>query len=162
MCHQAGVPFTIIRPHNVYGPRMGLAHVIPELLWRAHNATDDRLDVFSVDHRRTFCYVDDAVEMMVRATESAQCEGETLNVGTQAPEVAIGELAAVIVKVVGKELEIVPRQPTPGSPERRCPDMSKTTALTGYEPRVGLEEGIRRTYDAYRTDVFEPAGSVAG
>jgi UDP-glucose 4-epimerase len=161
MCHQAGIPFTIVRPHNVYGPRMGLAHVIPELLWRAHKATDERLEVFSVDHRRTFCYVDDAVEMMVRATESAQCEGETLNVGTQFPEVAIGELATLIVEVVGKELEIVPRPPTPGSPQRRCPDMRKTAALTGYESRVSLDEGIRRTYEAYRTEVFEPADSMA-
>ena len=160
MCHQAGIAFTIVRPHNVYGPRMGLAHVIPELLWRAHKATDQRLEVFSVDHRRTFCYVDDAVEMMVRAAESAQCEGETLNVGTQSPEVAIGELATLIVTVVGKNLEIVPRPPTPGSPERRCPDMSRMTALTGYESRVGLEEGIRRTYEAYRA-VFQPADTVA-
>jgi UDP-glucose 4-epimerase len=161
MCHQAGIPFTIVRPHNVYGPRMGLAHVIPELLLRAHKATDDRLEVFSVDHRRTFCYVDDAVEMIARATESTKCEGQTLNVGTQAPEVAIGELAALIVEVVGKKLEIVALPPTPGSPERRCPDMSKTTELTGYEPRVGLEEGITRTYEAYRMEVFEPADSVA-
>jgi UDP-glucose 4-epimerase len=161
MCHQAGIPFTIVRPHNVYGPRMGLAHVIPELLLRAHKATDDRLEVFSVDHRRTFCYVDDAVEMIARATESTKCEGATLNVGTQAPEVAIGELAALIVEVVGKKLEIVALPPTPGSPERRCPDMSKTTELTGYEPRVGLEEGITRTYEAYRMEVFEPADSVA-
>jgi nucleoside-diphosphate-sugar epimerase len=161
MCHQADIAFTIVRPHNVYGPRMGLAHVIPELLWRAHKATDQRLEVFSVDHRRTFCYVDDAVEMIARAAESAQCEGETLNVGTQSPEIAIGELASLIVKIVGKDLEIVPLPPTPGSPERRCPDMSKMTALTGYEPKVVLAEGVKRTYEAYRADVFEPVDSVA-
>jgi UDP-glucose 4-epimerase len=161
LCQHAEIPFTIVRPHNVYGPRMGLAHVIPELLWRAHNATDGRLEVFSVDHRRTFCYVDDAVEMIVRASESALCEGETLNIGTQSPEVAIGELAAMIVEVVGKELEIVPKPPTPGSPARRCPDMSKMIALTGYESRVSLDEGIRRTYEAYRSKEFEPADSMA-
>jgi nucleoside-diphosphate-sugar epimerase len=99
--------------------------------------------------------------MVVRASESAQCEGETLNVGTQSPEVAIGELAAMVVEVVGKDLEIVPRPPTPGSPARRCPDMSKMKALTGYESRVSLDEGLRRTYEAYRTEVFEPADSVA-
>ena len=162
MCHHAGVPFTIVRPHNVFGPRMGLAHVIPELLQRAHGATDGRLEVFSVDHRRTFCYVDDAVEMIVRSLESPRCEGETLNVGTQTPEVAIGELAALVVDVVGKELEIVPLPTTPGSPARRCPDMTKTGDFTGYESRIGLEEGVSRTYDAYRATVFERVGAARG
>lgn len=157
MCQHAGVPFTIIRPHNVYGPRMGLAHVIPELLQRAHDATDGRLEVFSVDHRRTFCFVDDAVELIVRALASSRCEGQTLNVGTQAPEVTIGALAELIVEVVGRQLEIVPRPPTPGSPERRCPDMSRTTELTGYASSVSLEDGVRRTYAAYREHVFAAA-----
>jgi nucleoside-diphosphate-sugar epimerase len=159
MCHNAGVPFTIVRPHNVYGPRMGLSHVIPELLQRAHAATDGRLEVFSVGHRRTFCYVDDAVEMIVRALESRACTGETLNVGTQAPEIAIGDLARLIVEVVGKELQIVSRPPTAGSPERRCPDMTKTAALTRYTSQVDLEDGVRRTYEAYRSRVFEPAAA---
>jgi UDP-glucose 4-epimerase len=159
MCRHAALPFTILRPHNVYGPRMGFSHVIPELLQRAHAANDGQLEVFSVRHRRTFCYVDDAVEMILRAAESTQCEGETLNIGTQEPEVTIGDLAALIVNVVGKDLEIVPRPPTPGSPERRCPDMSKTTALTGYGARIGLEEGVARTYDAYRRQGFQ-AGAL--
>jgi UDP-glucose 4-epimerase len=164
MSHHSGVPFTIVRPHNIYGPRMGLAHVIPELLQRAHDATDGRLEVYSVDHRRTFCYVDDAVEMIVRALQEPQCSSQTLNIGTQAPEVAIGTVAELIAKVVGKDLEIVPLPVTAGSPTRRCPDMSKTLELTGYAPRVGLEEGIGRTYDAYRERVFyapSAQGSVA-
>ena len=161
MCHNSGVPFTIVRPHNVYGPRMGMAHVIPELLQRAHAATKGRLEVFSVEHSRTFCFVDDAVEMVARCLESSGCEGQTLNVGTQAPEVSIGDLAALIVNVVGKKLEIVPRPATHGSPERRCPDMSKTSELTGYVSRVELEEGVRRTWEAYRAGVLEPATARA-
>jgi nucleoside-diphosphate-sugar epimerase len=162
MCHHAGIPFTIFRPHNVYGPRMGLSHVIPELLQRAHAAAEgESVEVFSVDHRRTFCYVEDAVEMMLRAAESAAAAGETLNIGNDAPEVTIGELALLVVKTVGKRLEIVPLPPTPGSPARRRPDMTKTSALTGYEPTVSLERGIERTYDWYRTRVFEAEGIVA-
>ena len=157
----AGVPFTIVRPHNVYGPRMGLAHVIPELLQRAHASSDGRLDVFSVHHRRTFCYVDDAVEFLVRAVETPQSEGQTLNVGSQRPEVSIGELADIVISVVGKDLKVVSREATPGSPERRCPDMTKTIRLTNYEPQVSLDEGVRRTYEAYRTRVFEPAAAVS-
>ncbi len=162
MCHHAGVPFTIFRPHNVYGPRMGLSHVIPELLQRAHAAADgESLEAFSVDHRRTFCYVEDAVEMMLRAAESPLAAGETLNIGNDAPEVTIGELARLVVTTVAKSLEIVPLPPTPGSPPRRCPDMTKTLALTDYKPAVSLDRGIERTYEWYRTRVFETEGIVA-
>jgi UDP-glucuronate decarboxylase len=150
ICHHAGVPFTILRPHNVYGPRMGLAHVIPELLQRARAAPPGgALDVASIDHRRTFCYVEDAVEMIWRATSLPRCAGETLNVGVEAPEVTMGELAALIAATVGKELEIVPRPATAGSPPRRCPDMTKTRALTGYEALVPLADGVARTHEWY-------------
>ncbi len=156
MCHRAGVPFTILRPHNVYGPRMGLAHVIPELLQRAHAAVPgSQLEVASVDHRRTFCYVDDAVEMIWRAASSPSCVDETLNLGVEEPEVSIGELGALIAMTVAKEIEIVALPATAGSPHRRCPDMTKMRALIGYEPRVGLTAGLRRTYDWYRAHVFD-------
>lgn len=152
LCHHAGTPFTIFRPHNVYGPRMGNAHVIPELLMRADQAPDgSELDVYSVDHRRTFCYVDDAVEMIVRALSSGASSGTTLNIGVEDPEVSIGELAELVIATVGKALTVVPRPPTPGSPVRRCPDMSMTTTLTGFKAAVDLETGVRRTYDWYRS-----------
>jgi UDP-glucose 4-epimerase len=157
MCHHAQVPFTIVRPHNVYGPRMGLSHVIPELLQRAHVARDGgELTVASVDHRRTFCHVDDAVEMLWRIASSPAAAGATLNVGVAAPEVPIGELAAMVAATVGKRLEIVPLPSTPGSPPRRCPDMARTHRITGDTPRVDLETGLRRTYDWYRRYVFAP------
>lgn len=161
MCHQSGVPFSIIRPHNLYGPRMGLAHVIPELLQRAHFARDGgSLEVYSIKHMRTFCYIDDAVEIVVRAAESPQCAGRTLNVGRDEEELSIGELAALVIKTVGKELRIEPLPPTPGSPPRRSPDIATTTALTGYRPETMLEDGLRKTYDAYARDVFQPAAEV--
>ena len=65
LCRQAGIPFTIFRPHNIYGPRMGMAHVIPEQLKKAWAAEEgDQLGVHSPDHRRSFCYIDDAVELL--------------------------------------------------------------------------------------------------
>ena len=155
ICHNAGVPFTIVRPHNVYGPRMGLAHVIPELLQRVHDAGPQTpLEVASIDHRRTFCFVDDAVEMIWRAASSPAGCGATLNVGTAEPEIAVGELARLIAATVGKEIEIVSLPPTPGSPQRRCPDMTRTRELTGYEPQVELSTGLERTYAWYRAHVF--------
>lgn len=161
MSLHAGLPVTILRPHNVYGPRMGLAHVIPELLERAHAATENgSLEVFSVEHRRTFCFVDDAVELVARAALAPRCEGEVLNVGAAAPEITIAELARVVLRVVGRELEIVPGPETAGSPPRRLPDMTKTTELTGYRAHVDLETGVRRTYDWYRARGFAAVGSA--
>jgi UDP-glucuronate decarboxylase len=155
---QSGLPVTVIRPHNVYGPRMGLAHVIPELLHRAHAASDgDRLGVYSVEHRRTFCHVSDAVEMVLRLAEEPRCEGLALNVGSERPEIRIAELAELIVRVVGRDLEIEPLPPTPGSPERRSPDMTRTAELTGYVARVDLDVGVRDTYDWYRQNLFAAA-----
>jgi nucleoside-diphosphate-sugar epimerase len=162
LVHQAGLPFTIVRPHNFYGPRMGLAHVVPQLLQRIHDATDgDELVVYSMDHRRTFCFIDDAVCYLARLLEVPEAEGGTYNVGVQSPEVTIGELAELLVEVVGRDLQIVPGETTPGSPHRRCPDMTRTIGVTGHEPAVSLEEGVRRTYEWYRDRVFEGGGISA-
>jgi UDP-glucose 4-epimerase len=156
MSFQSGLPVTVVRPHNVYGPRMGLAHVIPELLQRAYEAEDGgRLGVYSVEHRRTFCHVSDAVEMFSRAAQAPEGVGETLNVGKQEPEIPIGELAELIVEVVGRRLEIEPLEAHPGSPARRCPDMTRTSEVTGYLAEVSIEDGVRDTYDWYRRNVFE-------
>jgi nucleoside-diphosphate-sugar epimerase len=156
MSFQSGLPVTVVRPHNVYGPRMGLAHVIPELLKRAYEAEDGgRLGVYSVEHRRTFCHVSDAVEMFSRAAQAPQGVGETLNVGKQSPEIPIGELAELIIAVVGRRLEIEPLETHPGSPARRCPDMTRTSEVTGYVAEVTIEDGVRQTYDWYRRNVFD-------
>lgn len=162
LCHQAGVPVSIVRPHNVYGPRMGLVHVIPELLKKAHMAeSGGSLEVFSVDHRRTFCYVDDAVEMIHGIADAPAAAGGTFNIGTQAPEISMGELAELILRVVGKRLIIIPKLPTAGSPARRCPEMTRTIRLTGYRAKTGLEEGIDLTNRWYREHVFRAGGLSA-
>jgi nucleoside-diphosphate-sugar epimerase len=162
LCHHSGLPYTIVRPHNFYGPRMGLAHVIPELLKRAYeSASQGVLDVYSVSHRRTFCYIGDAVEMIKLVAEAPGGEGGTFNIGNQSPEVTMGELADLIIRIVGRPLSIAPQPETLGSPARRAPDMRKTMALTGYRARVGLEEGVRLTYSWYKDRIFNKKGLTA-
>jgi nucleoside-diphosphate-sugar epimerase len=157
LCHHSRVPFTIIRPHNVYGPRMGLQHVIPELLERAYRAPEHgALKVFSVDHTRTFCYVDDAVEMIRRLAEAESGRNGTFNVGSTDREMSIRQVAETVIRVVGKPLSIEPAETTPGSPTRRVPDMTRTIAASRYEARVTLEDGVRRTFEWYRSHVFQP------
>jgi nucleoside-diphosphate-sugar epimerase len=156
MSFQSGLPVTVVRPHNVYGPRMGLAHVIPELLKRAYEAEDGgTLEVYSVEHRRTFCHVSDAVEMISRAARAPEGAGQALNLGKQEPEIPIGELAKLIIEVVGRRLEIEPLEPHPGSPSRRCPDMTRMAEVTGYIAQTSIEDGVRDTYDWYRPNVFD-------
>ena len=160
--NHSGLPATSVRLHNIYGPRMGMSHVIPELLHKAYNAKDgDSLVVASVHHRRTFCYVSDAITMFRGIMASPSTIGKTLNIGNSTPEVEIGELANTIVKVVGRNLTITPAPETPGSPARRCPDVSMLTSLTGVTGKVSLEEGVRRTFDWYRENVFSGSGVSA-
>ena len=162
MCQQSGLPFTIFRPHNIYGPRMGMAHVIPEQLRKAwESIPEDTVPVYSVDHRRTFCFIDDAVEMLKRMLEIDSVEGKVLNVGVSSPEVTIGQLARICFQVVGKRLEIKPLVPTTGSPVRRSPDMSTMTRLINYESQVSLKDGVERTWAWYRKNIFEGGGSTA-
>lgn len=154
LCLASGLPVTIVRPHNVYGPRMGMSHVIPELLARAwHAESGGELHVSSVDHTRSFCYVDDAVGIL-EALLRIPGQGHVVNLGRQSPEVTIGQLAAIVVDVVGKPLTLTALSPTPGSPPRRCPDTEFLQSLTGHLPAVDLEEGVRRTFDWYRDHVF--------
>ncbi len=158
LCHHAGVPYTIVRPHNIYGPRMGLSHVIPELLQRAETTpTGATLTVYSPEHTRAFCYVADAVEMIVRLAIAPDAEGQVFNIGNQAEEIAIQDLAHRIIALLGKDLAVMPGPVTPGSPARRCPDMTRTVAVTGYRPEVPLEAGLKQTYEWYRQRVFQTA-----
>ena len=141
---------------------MGLAHVVPQLLQRIHDSADgDELIVYSIDHMRTFCYIDDAVAYLMALLGTDEAVGGTFNLGVQSPEVTIGELAAILCDVVGRKLEIVPGETTAGSPHRRCPDMTLTIGVTGHQPAVSLEDGVRRVYDWYRSNVFDGAGISA-
>jgi len=163
LCNQSGVPFTIVRPHNIYGPRMGMSHVIPELCKKARAAAKaGELEVYSVNHKRTFCYVSDAVEELTRMIESEKCIDQTLNLGAKSPEIEMGELAKVILDVVNrKDLTIKALPATPGSPERRGPDMTKTDALTGFTAQVGIKQGVEKTYAWYVDNIFDGHGISA-
>jgi nucleoside-diphosphate-sugar epimerase len=146
--HRYGTPFTIIRYHNVYGPRMGFAHVIPELMLRAR-AAEDELKVYSPDHTRAFCYVDDAVEATIRLAESRMALGEIIHVGNPSEEISIRVLADRIMGIVRPGLRIRPLENQPGSPSRRCPSTDKMGRLTSFQPRVSLEAGLRKTWRWY-------------
>jgi nucleoside-diphosphate-sugar epimerase len=143
-----GVPYVIGRFHNVYGPRMGADHVVPELLLRAMRG-EDPFRVYGMEQARAFCYVDDATDAMCRLMTTEAASGEIVHIGNETVT-SVGDLAKLILRVVDVQPELRNEPAPAGSVARRCPDLAKLRALTGYEPTVPLEEGVRRTFDWYR------------
>jgi UDP-glucose 4-epimerase/UDP-glucuronate decarboxylase len=147
-CASAGLPFVIVRYHNVYGPRMGFEHVIPELFKRSL-AGQNPLTVFSADHSRAFCYIDDAIAATVAAMDCETANGATINIGND-EEVTIGDLAGRVLKTAGIDSQIAPQSAAHDPIKRRCPDISRARQLLGYEPRVDLNAGLAKTFAWYR------------
>lgn len=144
-----GLLFVIGRLHNVYGPRMGADHVIPELSLRALDR-EDPFRIYGPEQRRAFCHVDDAVDAILRLTGSERAWGEIVNVGNDGEETAIGDLLALVLKAAEFAPRIRSLPAPPGSVARRCPDLGKLRALTGYVPKITLEAGVRETFAWYR------------
>ncbi|NHW44806.1 MAG: NAD-dependent epimerase/dehydratase family protein, partial [Candidatus Verstraetearchaeota archaeon] len=93
---------------------------------------------------RSFLYVADAVEALVKMMVKEGLRGEVVNVGSPR-EVTILELAELIKRLTGSGSPIVLEPPRPDDPRRRCPDISKARKLLGWEPRTPLEEGLKLT-----------------
>jgi nucleoside-diphosphate-sugar epimerase len=146
---QHGKPVAIVRYHNVYGPRMGTQHVIPELYYRAAFERQDPLVVYSPDHSRAFCYVDDAVTATMAATRLPEAAGGIFNIGNASEEITIRDLASKILTLSGRADVIDGRTAENDPVQRRCPDVSHAKKVLGYTPEVSLEEGLRRTLAWY-------------
>lgn len=150
-----GREHVVVRYHNVYGPRMGWDHVIPELLQRAQ-AGQDPLVVYSPGHRRAFCFVADAVEATIAAMRSPAAAGTTINVGNDREEIEIVELARRLLETAGLSRALEGRAAANDPVDRRCPDLTRARRLLGYEPRVGLDDGLDRTV-AWYAAALEPS-----
>ncbi|MBI4591550.1 MAG: NAD-dependent epimerase/dehydratase family protein [Candidatus Rokubacteria bacterium] len=150
------LPFVIGRLHNVYGPRMGTDHVIPELCLRALDR-EDPFRVYGPEQRRAFCHVADAVEAIVRLMGTPSAWGQVVNIGNDCEETTVEDLLALVLKTAGFAPQIQ-RLPAPrGSVARRCPDLGRLRALTGFVPKVSLEAGVSETFGWYRA--WREAGS---
>jgi UDP-glucose 4-epimerase/UDP-glucuronate decarboxylase len=144
-----GLRAVIGRFHNVYGPRMGADHVIPELSLRAIRR-EDPLIVFGPEQRRAFCHVADAVEAITRLMATEPAWGQIVNIGNDTEETPIGELLALILRTARFRPRVEERPAPPGSVGRRCPDIGRLRALTGFAPKVSLEAGVAETFAWYR------------
>ena len=148
-----GFECTIVRYHNVYGPRMGFKHVIPHLAERFLVNKENPFLMYGHNQTRSFCHINDAVEGTVLAIESEKSNGEIFHIGTE-DEITIEQL----IKAAGDFLNFdgsYQEAPTyPGSTKRRCPDITKAKKILGYSPRFKWQESLEETLEWYK-DFFE-------
>ncbi len=142
-----GVDTRIARIFNTYGPRMRMddGRVVPNFVGQALRG--DPLTVYDEGKRtRSFCYISDQVDGLVRLLFSEEIE--PVNIGNP-DEMTILEFAQRVLDVTGSESKITFVEPedarTADDPQVRCPDISKARRVLGWSPKVGLEEGLERT-----------------
>lgn len=148
-CHgaaiQFGTNFTILRFHNIYGPRMGFKHVIPDFLARARRG---EYTLFGSEETRSFLYIDDAIEDIIGSTAMAS-QGTTFNLGGY-EEISILNLATLILNILNINQPVIQKFPAPrGSVKRRKPMLDSINNLLGERSRVNLDLGLKTTIDWY-------------
>ena len=144
-----GFPAVVVRYHNVYGPRMGFDHVIPELMERMHRGTDP-FPIYGSEQTRAFCYITDAVKASVDLMTCPLDGCQLVHVGNDQEEITIGSLLEKVLEITGFRPEIQ-QQPAPsGAVSRRCPDVGKLRRLTQFQPKVDIDHGLSLTWEWYR------------
>lgn len=144
-----GVETRIVRIFNTYGPRMRLndGRVLPAFIGQALRGED--LTIFGDGKQtRSFCYVDDLVEGIYRLLQSDYAE--PVNIGNP-DEITIGEFAEEIIKLTGTDQKVVYKELPVDDPLQRQPDITKAKALLDWEPKVGRAEGLKITYEYFKS-----------
>ncbi len=137
----------IFRPHNIYGPRMGFAHVVPELIQKINKKK--KCIVYSPNHSRAFCFIKDAIEQIIKLSFKESSYNKIYNIGNMNEEIKILKLANLIKEKMKKDCLIAPGSITIGSQARRVPDMSKTQNQIGKINYTNLSKGLDETIKWY-------------
>ena len=151
-----GLSVTTLRPFNVYGPRQVGEGAIQQMVHRALGNHD--ITVFNDGTQvRSWCYVDDFVDAVLGALEGDLPGHSTFNVGNPQATITVLGLAEAIVRLSGSRSKIA-FKPHPGPEvEMRVPDIEHAQKKLGFTPKIGLEEGLRRTIEWYRAHQAEGA-----
>jgi UDP-glucuronate decarboxylase len=142
---QHGVAIKVIRIFNTYGPRMHPqdGRVVSNFIIQALRGEPITL-YGSGEQTRSFCYVEDLIEGMIRFMDTDEQYVGPLNLGNPG-EFTIRELAEGIIRLTGSKSELV-HQPLPtDDPKQRRPDITRARELLGWQPAIQLEEGLTRT-----------------
>lgn len=144
-----GLETRIVRIFNTYGPRMRLndGRVLPAFIGQALRGED--LTVFGDGSQtRSFCYVDDLVEGIYRLLLSDYAY--PVNIGNPS-EITIREFGEEIIKLTGTNQQLIFKDLPKDDPKQRQPDITKAKAILGWEPKVSRAEGLRITYDYFKS-----------
>ncbi|ACJ01369.1 UDP-glucuronic acid decarboxylase family protein [Rhodospirillum centenum] len=152
---QHGVDIRVARIFNTYGPRMhpNDGRVVSNFIVQAlRNAPI----TIQGDGRQTrsFCYVDDLIDAIVRLMQAPEGTTGPVNLGNPG-EFTIRELADQVIGLTGSRSELVYRPLPVDDPMQRCPDITRARTLLGWEPRVPLREGLERTIRYFATLLAE-------
>ncbi len=140
----------IIRIFNTYGPRLQKddGRVISNFINQALNGED--LTIYgSGEQTRSFCFVSDQVAGLFAAMMKPGIAGEVINIGNP-DEFTVKEAAHIIKEMTGSKSKIVYKPLPKDDPTRRKPDISKAKSLLGWEPKIRLKEGLKKTIDWFK------------
>ncbi len=143
----------ILRIFNTYGPRMQIrdGRVIPNFMWQAFRGED--LTVYGDGSQtRSFCYVSDEVDGILRLARSR--EHAPVNIGNPT-EFTILECAREVIAVTGSKSQIKFEPLPQDDPKQRRPDIAKAKRLLGWEPRIDLRNGLKLSLEYFRKAVLE-------
>ena len=123
--------FVIFRPHNIFGPQMGFAHVIPQLTKKILKHKKRKIIINNSKHKRTFCDIDFAIELIFNISHNKGLNRKTFNIGSPENEISIMQLSQKIKKILNSKNQLISStSQKDNSPERRRPDMSKSLHYT--------------------------------
>ncbi|HUL71460.1 MAG TPA: UDP-glucuronic acid decarboxylase family protein [Vicinamibacterales bacterium] len=144
-----GVDTKIVRIFNTYGPRMRIndGRAVPAFISQALRNED--VPVFGDGSQtRSFTYISDLVDGIIRLMESSV--NEPVNIGNPR-EMTIAEMARLIIRMTGSRSKLVFKPLPTDDPKVRQPDITRARTLLGWEPKVGLEEGLTETIQYFKT-----------
>lgn len=146
------VDIRVIRIFNTYGPRMlpDDGRVVSNFIVQALKKENITL-YGDGDQTRSFCYVDDLVEGIVRMMNTENFNGP-VNLGNDG-EFTVRELAELVLKETGSSSKIVHKPLPQDDPARRKPDLTLAKQQLGFEPKVSLVEGIRKTIEYFKNNL---------
>jgi len=161
---QYGLDVKVARIFNSYGPRLREDGLYGRAMSRfiVQALTNKLITVYGDGTQtRSFCYITDTITGLMLLTTAKEAEGEVVNVGNP-QEVTILHLAEKI-KQLTKSKSSLTFHPLPkDDPRRRCPDISKMEKLSGWKPKISLEQGLARTVDWFATGKREKDRSLPG
>jgi nucleoside-diphosphate-sugar epimerase len=152
MYHRSfGWPVTIVRPFAIYGPRQNERALIPQVILHALRGQD--FEMTPGEQGRDWVYVDDVVEGIIRASCENEAIGQTINLCT-GEEHTVREVVGKVLDLMGNPVRAVvgARPYRPGEIWRLVGDNSRARKLLGWQPQVGLEEGLRKTIEWYTAE----------